>query len=97
MKLALFHFEILEMPTDLLCKACLIHDKKKNDSVRELPTRQDDLIYDNNIDWNNYPGQCISSAPPDSDCGDIGSENFKVLSSDPRKFDGEVDGIGCES
>jgi hypothetical protein len=44
-----------------------------------------------------YPGNCISSPPPDLNCGDIKQRNFKVIGSDPHGFDGDNDGIGCES
>jgi hypothetical protein len=33
----------------------------------------------------------------DLDCGDISNKNFKVSSNDPNRFDGDNDGIGCES
>jgi micrococcal nuclease len=44
-----------------------------------------------------YPNVCILSAPPDLDCGEIKHKNFKVLSTDPHGFDGDGDGIGCDS
>ncbi|MBW4475037.1 MAG: excalibur calcium-binding domain-containing protein [Stenomitos rutilans HA7619-LM2] len=44
-----------------------------------------------------YPGVCIPSLPPDLDCKDITFKNFRVLSPDPHRFDGDKDGIGCES
>jgi micrococcal nuclease len=44
-----------------------------------------------------YPDVCISSPPPDLDCGDITYRNFTVLQPDPHRFDGNYDGIGCES
>ena len=43
-----------------------------------------------------YPTVCIPPPPPDLDCGDIPSRNFRVLPPDPHGFDGEDDGIGCE-
>ncbi|MDX1596516.1 MAG: hypothetical protein R3327_06195 [Nitrosopumilaceae archaeon] len=43
-----------------------------------------------------YPDVCIPSPPPDLDCTDISYRNFKVLSPDPHRFDGDKDGIGCE-
>ena len=39
----------------------------------------------------------MSSPPPDLDCSDISYNDFKVLPPDPHRFDGEGDGIGCES
>jgi micrococcal nuclease len=44
-----------------------------------------------------YPGVCIAPYPPDLNCGDIPYKNFKVVGSDPHGFDGDNDGIGCES
>lgn len=45
-----------------------------------------------------YPDDCIPSPPPDLECGDDGvPENFEVHSPDPHGFDGDDDGIGCES
>ena len=44
-----------------------------------------------------YPDFCIPPLPPDLDCGDIGAQNFTVRSPDPHGFDGNSDGVGCES
>ena len=44
-----------------------------------------------------YPTVCIPPPPPDLDCGDIPFRNFKVLAPDPHHFDGDHDGIGCET
>jgi micrococcal nuclease len=44
-----------------------------------------------------YPDVCIPPYPPDLDCGEISYRNFKVLPPDPHRFDGDKDGIGCES
>lgn len=44
-----------------------------------------------------YPNVCIPSYPPDLDCGDIPYRRFDVIGSDPHGFDGDGDGIGCES
>jgi len=44
-----------------------------------------------------YPDFCIPSPPPDLDCGDIPQKRFTVLPPDPHRFDGDNDGIGCES
>ena len=44
-----------------------------------------------------YPDVCIPPWPPDLDCGEIRYSNFKVLPDDPHGFDGDNDGIGCES
>lgn len=44
----------------------------------------------------NYPDVCI---PPgrDLDCGEIPYRRFRVVGGDPFRFDGDNDGIGCES
>ncbi|MEE9173455.1 MAG: thermonuclease family protein [Thermoplasmata archaeon] len=44
-----------------------------------------------------YPDVCIPSPPPDLDCGDIPYRNFRVFPPDPHHFDGDGDGIGCET
>lgn len=44
-----------------------------------------------------YPDVCIAPPPPDLDCGDIPYRRFTVYSPDPHNFDGDHDGIGCES
>jgi len=44
-----------------------------------------------------YPTVCIPPAPPDLDCGDIPFRRFEVTGSDPHRFDGNGDGVGCES
>ena len=56
-----------------------------------------------------YAEVCIPPAPPDLDCGDIAEQNFRVYlpgdrdapddleEFDPHRFDGDGDGIGCES
>jgi endonuclease YncB( thermonuclease family) len=44
-----------------------------------------------------YPDFCIPSPPPDLDCKDIVQKKFTVIGSDPHGFDGDGDGIGCES
>lgn len=44
-----------------------------------------------------YPTVCIPPPPPDLDCGDIPYRRFQVLPPDPHRFDGDGNGIGCES
>ncbi|MCU0525426.1 MAG: hypothetical protein MUF72_11430 [Elainella sp. Prado103] len=44
-----------------------------------------------------YPTVCIAPPPPDLDCADVPHRNFAVQSPDPHRFDGDRDGIGCES
>lgn len=44
-----------------------------------------------------YPGVCMPPLPPDLDCGDISHRGFAVVGDDPHGFDGDGDGLGCES
>ena len=44
-----------------------------------------------------YPGVCIPPAPPDLDCSEVPYSDFTVIGSDPHGFDGNDDGVGCES
>lgn len=44
-----------------------------------------------------YPTVCIPPAPPDLDCPDIPYRQFQVVPPDPHRFDGNHDGVGCES
>ena len=44
-----------------------------------------------------YPDVCIPSPPPDLDCADVAERRFRVLAPDPHRFDGNGDGVGCES
>ena len=44
-----------------------------------------------------YPDICIPPYPPDLDCKDLEFTNFRVYQPDPHGFDGDQDGVGCES
>jgi hypothetical protein len=44
-----------------------------------------------------YPTLCIPPGSPDLDCGDITDRRFEVRPPDPHRFDGNDDGVGCES
>jgi IPT/TIG domain len=44
-----------------------------------------------------YPNVCIPPPPPDLDCGDVSATNFAVNPPDPHGFDGDNDGVGCET
>jgi micrococcal nuclease len=48
-----------------------------------------------------YPDVCIPPPPPDLDCGQVAHKRFRVIytvaSPDPHRFDGDRDGVGCES
>lgn len=50
-------------------------------------------------DRKNYRGACIPkySKVGDLDCTQIPHRNFKSIGSDPHGFDGDNDGIACES
>ncbi len=45
----------------------------------------------------NYTGACIPPYPPDLDCTEISATNFNSVGNDPHGFDGDADGIACES
>ena len=44
-----------------------------------------------------YPNVCIPPPPPDLDCSQVPYTNFAVVGNDPHGFDGDNDGVGCES
>jgi hypothetical protein len=44
-----------------------------------------------------YPDFCIPPPPPNLDCSDIGETDFTVQGADLHGFDGDNDGVGCES
>ena len=44
----------------------------------------------------NYSGYCVPIVSYDLDCADVGSF-FRVIGSDRHGFDGDSDGIACES
>lgn len=60
------------------------------------PTQTQQVQSQNQCD-SSYPSVCIPPYPPDLDCGDIGFSKFKVVQPDPHRFDGDKNGIGCES
>jgi len=43
------------------------------------------------------PALCIPSPPPQLECTDISYRNFFVRPPDPHVFDGNLNGIGCET
>ncbi|MDH3311971.1 MAG: thermonuclease family protein [Nitrosopumilus sp.] len=67
-----------------------------NSVSKSVAPVQDFQIDENKCDPS-YPDFCIPSGPPDLDCKDIPQKRFTVLPSDPHRFDGDKDGIGCES
>ena len=44
-----------------------------------------------------YPTICIPIGSADLDCPDVAASFFTVVPPDPHRFDGDFDGIGCES
>lgn len=44
-----------------------------------------------------YPDVCIPPPPPDLDCADVPYRRFTVKPPDPHSFDGDHDGVGCET
>ena len=44
-----------------------------------------------------YPALCIPPGAADIDCPQIGANDFPVYPPDPHGFDGDGDGVGCES
>ncbi len=72
----------------------IISDPVQNQPISE-PT-QSSVQSQNQCD-SSYPDECIPPHPPDLDCGEIEYSNFRVIQSDPHGFDGDEDGIGCES
>ena len=41
-------------------------------------------------------GLLLPPPPPDLDCADVSGSSFAVVGSDPHRFDGDGDGVGCE-
>jgi len=39
----------------------------------------------------------VPPPPPDLDCSDVRERRFTVLPHDPHDFDGDHNGIGCET
>ncbi|MGH9927227.1 MAG: thermonuclease family protein [Nitrososphaeraceae archaeon] len=79
---------------------CDVRDIDLSDSSipDETGTINDDVQEEilNNC-YSAYSGVCIPLPPPDLDCDDIPNKNFKVGPPDPHNFDGDSDGIGCET
>jgi len=66
-------------------------------SVSEYDVSVQTIQDDENSCDPSYPDICIASYPPDLNCGEIIHSNFRVMGDDPHGFDGDKDGIGCES
>jgi micrococcal nuclease len=67
-----------------------------NPIAQPIPTRQAPQPPAKDCDPS-YPDVCIPPAPPDLDCGDVPYDNIRVTGRDPHGFDGNGDGVGCES
>jgi hypothetical protein len=68
-------------------------------TTRQTPNTSDDVVPTPPVQECDpaYPDLCIPPGLPDIDCGDIPFTDFPVLPPDPHGFDGDNDGIGCES
>ena len=71
------------------------------DPFRQVETRQKDatprgIVPRSGCDPS-YPGVCIPLYPPDLDCDDVPYDDFRVVGRDPHGFDGDRDGVGCET
>ncbi len=105
--------QILTYPPDVSCQETLLLAQQvardallglwvptptayKPPLVTTIPTQQTKPAQQGNCDPA-YPTVCIPPSPPDLDCKDIPYRRFKVLPPDPHRFDGDHDGIGCES
>jgi len=71
-------------------------DPVQRQPTQSQPTQTQQVQSQNQCD-SSYPSVCIPPYPPDLDCGEIEYSNFKVVQPDPHRFDGDKDGIGCES
>jgi micrococcal nuclease len=71
------------------------------DPFRQVETRQKDTTTRGIVPRSgcdpSYPGVCIPPYPPDLDCSDVPYDDFKVVGTDPHGFDGDRDGVGCET
>jgi len=72
-------------------------DQQMGDQMRMIPDITERMVPELFSCDSSYPDVCITPYPPDLDCGEIKYANFKVLQPDPHGFDGDNDGIGCES
>ena len=44
-----------------------------------------------------YPDFCLPPSSPDLNCADVPYRDFRVVPPDPHGFDGDGDGVGCET
>ena len=74
------------------CQARLIADEPFRTRAKQVAQ----TLLDSSSCDPSYPDFCIPPPPPDLDCADVGGA-FSVTGSDPHGFDGDFDGVGCES
>jgi hypothetical protein len=78
-------------------------DSSTTTTTRPTPNTSDDVVPTPELPPEpecdpSYPDLCIPPGVPDIDCDDIPEfTDFPVLPPDPHGFDGDNDGIGCES
>ena len=71
---------------------------QKHGCMISIVTKSSVLVQETQSDCDSsYPDFCIPSSLPDLDCKDILQKQFTVLAPDPHRFDGDKDGIDCES
>lgn len=90
---------VATFPPDVACSELFANAQNQAQSERRglwQPTPEPTSTVASNCDPS-YPTVCIPPPPPDLDCKDIPYRRFKVLPPDPHRFDGDGDGIGCES
>ncbi len=73
-----------------------ILDPSKQVETRQKDTTPRPLVPRSGCDPS-YPTVCIPPYPPDLDCADVSEKGFKVVGTDPHGFDGDRDGVGCET
>jgi hypothetical protein len=44
-----------------------------------------------------YATVCLPPPPPDLNCDDVPHRDIAVIGGDPHRFDGDGNGVGCES
>jgi len=75
---------------------CTYNEPQQSQSGSTQPPKQESTPSQPSCDPS-YPDFCIPPPPPDLNCSDISQKRFTVIGSDPHRFDGDGDGIGCES
>lgn len=73
-----------------------VQSQPTSQPTQTQPTQSQQVQSQNQCDPS-YPTLCIPPNSPDLDCDEITSSNFRVIPPDPHGFDGDKDGIGCES